>query len=529
MKNILLLLLSQFFLTHLFSQKLTENIVYTTYVYKCSYCTKKKNETKADIANIKDQDVLNSVLINGFVGSMLGASSEPEQLCDISRTGKHNFVLISKSAIKKAVTVDKGELARNRQREEEAYSIGREVNFVNSGNLVEGRKRVSRIKNKEEIWGYVDEVGILKIPFKYTIATDFKEGLAAINECNGCGLGFIDINGRVIIPLKYEEVNLSYNGEIEVKASGKWETIVNPIYAEREKIRRTKVIEEEDARKKNENEKCMLELKRIKQDIDQRKTERIRELQNNSSREISKNYTNSSSHISSNYPEIKIGNQIWMQKNLDVKYFSNGDIIREAKSMAEWQIACLKKEPVFCYLNFDEKNEGTYGLYYNYYALTDERGIAPQGWVLPTFKDFQELERASGAENPYLNLTLIKNEYASPILEKVKKTIPLKYDKAEQKRAAQAINRTGFSAVLGGALGYYGFNFVDESTRWWVKDIKMWIGINISEDSYKQQSFSRYSPILNFNLDFLNCFQNREELENYIGYSSGHNIRCLKK
>ena len=35
----------------------------------------------------------------------------------------------------------------------------------------------------------------------------------------------------------------------------------------------------------------------------------------------------------SKIPEVKIGNQIWMLKNLDVQHFKNGDLILDRKSV----------------------------------------------------------------------------------------------------------------------------------------------------------------------------------------------------
>ena len=45
------------------------------------------------------------------------------------------------------------------------------------------------------------------------------------------------------------------------------------------------------------------------------------------------------------YGEIKIGNQIWMSRNLDVVTFRNGDTIPEAKTKAEWLKAGGKRQP----------------------------------------------------------------------------------------------------------------------------------------------------------------------------------------
>jgi len=41
------------------------------------------------------------------------------------------------------------------------------------------------------------------------------------------------------------------------------------------------------------------------------------------------------------YPEVKIGTQVWMSKNLNVSTFKNGDPITEAKTNEEWEKAGL--------------------------------------------------------------------------------------------------------------------------------------------------------------------------------------------
>jgi hypothetical protein len=47
--------------------------------------------------------------------------------------------------------------------------------------------------------------------------------------------------------------------------------------------------------------------------------------------------------------EVKIGNQIWSTRNLDVGTFKNGEPIPEAKSADEWESAGKSQMPCWCY------------------------------------------------------------------------------------------------------------------------------------------------------------------------------------
>lgn len=90
--------------------------------------------------------------------------------------------------------------------------------------------------------------------------------------------------------------------------------------------------------------------------------------------------------------EIKIGNQIWMNHNLSINTFRNGDLINEAKSDKDWIEANKKKKPVWCYYNFNTENE-KFGKLYNWYAVNDPRHLSPDGWGLPSDLDWIELEK----------------------------------------------------------------------------------------------------------------------------------------
>jgi uncharacterized protein (TIGR02145 family) len=85
---------------------------------------------------------------------------------------------------------------------------------------------------------------------------------------------------------------------------------------------------------------------------------------------------------------IKIGNQTWMLKNLDVDTFRNGDAIPEVKTEEEWIREGKKKQPAWCYYDNDSTNGEKHGKLYNWYAVNDPRGFAPTGWHIPTNEEW---------------------------------------------------------------------------------------------------------------------------------------------
>jgi uncharacterized protein (TIGR02145 family) len=89
---------------------------------------------------------------------------------------------------------------------------------------------------------------------------------------------------------------------------------------------------------------------------------------------------------------VKIGNQEWSSQNISIKHFKNGDTISFASSFDDWINAGKNKKPAWCHINNDEKNETSYGVFYNGFVLTDARGIIPDGWRLPTRNDIRELK-----------------------------------------------------------------------------------------------------------------------------------------
>jgi uncharacterized protein (TIGR02145 family) len=97
---------------------------------------------------------------------------------------------------------------------------------------------------------------------------------------------------------------------------------------------------------------------------------------------------------------VRIGNQTWTKNNLNVTTFRNGDPILITKSNDEWKNAGIEGNAACCYLNNDPANGEKYGMLYNWYAVADSRGLAPEGWHVPSDEEFLILADAlGGAKN----------------------------------------------------------------------------------------------------------------------------------
>ena len=88
---------------------------------------------------------------------------------------------------------------------------------------------------------------------------------------------------------------------------------------------------------------------------------------------------------------VTIGTQVWMNKNLDVATFRNGDSIPHSKTDQEWKKAGESKQPAWCYYDNDPANGAKYGKLYNWYAVIDSRGLAPVGYHIPSKEEWELL------------------------------------------------------------------------------------------------------------------------------------------
>jgi uncharacterized protein (TIGR02145 family) len=150
--------------------------------------------------------------------------------------------------------------------------------------------------------------------------------------------------------------------------------------------------------------------------------------------------------------DILICNQVWMGCNLDVDTYRNGDPIPEVTDPTEW---ANLKTGAWCYYNNFPALGRTYGRLYNWYAVTDPRGLAPKGWHIPKDAEWAELEKCLGgsdiAGGKLKSIGTLEND-----------------DGLWRNPNIDATNEAGFSAQPGGYRFNYGvYDFLERAGYWW--------------------------------------------------------------
>ncbi len=96
------------------------------------------------------------------------------------------------------------------------------------------------------------------------------------------------------------------------------------------------------------------------------------------------------------YQSVSICCQSWMTKNLDVSTYRNGDAIPKVTNNADWEALTTG---AYCYYDNDSTMyAATYGKLYNWYAVNDPRGLAPEGWHCPTDFEWTTLGNCLGGD-----------------------------------------------------------------------------------------------------------------------------------
>jgi uncharacterized protein (TIGR02145 family) len=152
------------------------------------------------------------------------------------------------------------------------------------------------------------------------------------------------------------------------------------------------------------------------------------------------------------YKTIQIGSQIWMAENLRVAKFRNSTAVQNIADSLEWVNVYDNNTqiPTWAYYQNDPSYNEVYGKLYNWFATINPNGICPQGWHVPTDREWTTLINFLGGE---------------AVAAGKMKSAGTQYWKIPN---VEATNSSGFSALAGGLRFYYSsFNFLFDFGAWW--------------------------------------------------------------
>lgn len=138
------------------------------------------------------------------------------------------------------------------------------------------------------------------------------------------------------------------------------------------------------------------------------------------------------------YPAVKIGNQVWMTRNLDVITYRNGDPISPV-----WGATPTTAIGAWSFYENDPANGLLYGKLYNGFAVLDPRGLAPTGWHVPSVYEVHTLLRSLDPATDTTNNTSTPSFIAGGLMKETGTTHWLSPN-------GGATNASGFTALPGG-------------------------------------------------------------------------------
>ena len=153
------------------------------------------------------------------------------------------------------------------------------------------------------------------------------------------------------------------------------------------------------------------------------------------------------------YKTIKIGTQRWMAENLKTTKFRNGDPIPNVSENLAWKSLTTG---AYCWNNNNAtSNKVNYGALYNWFAVADNRNLAPIGWHVATDDDWTLLTsylQGVNVAGGKLKETGF-NHWSNPNIG--------------------ATNSSGFTALPGGYRGGSGaFYGVGSGGIWWSSKVR---------------------------------------------------------
>ena len=197
------------------------------------------------------------------------------------------------------------------------------------------------------------------------------------------------------------------------------------------------------------------------------------------------------------YQTIQIGDQCWMAENLKVTHYRNGDPIPCITSNSDWGSLTTG---AYCNYDNNASNVAIYGRLYNWYAVNDNRNIAPEGWHLPSDAEWKQLEMYLGMSQTEADKTDWRGTNEGG---KLKENGTLHWNDPNN----GATNESGFTALPGGQRDDDGGYFdMGNLALFW--------------SSTERSNYYAWSRTLSYN--------ESEIRRLYYHEGSGFSVRCVK-
>lgn len=185
------------------------------------------------------------------------------------------------------------------------------------------------------------------------------------------------------------------------------------------------------------------------------------------------------------YPAVQTGSMIWTARNLNVAHFRNGDPIPEVQNPATWATLTTA---AWCYNENKPENGKLYGKLYNWYAISDPRGLAPEGWHVATDSEWTALSDQLGGESEAGGA--------------------LKATELWTDQSTRTQNRIGFDALPGGARRDTDGHFLPPGEY-----SRLWTATEASEKSAWSRSLGYFDAALR---------------KGKASKNTGFSVRCVK-
>lgn len=88
------------------------------------------------------------------------------------------------------------------------------------------------------------------------------------------------------------------------------------------------------------------------------------------------------------YGIVKVGAQLWMRENLATLRWRDGSAITTGLTKPQW---LSTKEAAVCYYKDSIDLLASHGALYNFFAVIDPRGLAPEGWTVPSDDEWHSM------------------------------------------------------------------------------------------------------------------------------------------